>query len=459
MKRVGATPRTDRGFTLPEVMISVMIIAVIATVMVGVASVVLRNTPTTEARAEDARSMLGLVTWLPQDVDSTPPTGFVVDPSAQSGCSATPDTGTNLLRLQWTERASSTTVTYIANYRSVPNSSSRSHIERITCSGSGGAFSNVMRLSMTAELPALPPGWTQGSAPAEVHVDTVSGPIPLVIFKLTTIDGDVVYADSAPKNPAMTLPATTLPSWKPPTPTTGVTVETAPTTTNISFTIYPNVATNANLIVYDADGDSLQVELVPSSIPAGWTVTLLGVALSVTAPTGTPANVPYVISYTVDDHRGGVVTGTVTVTVINPATSSTTTSTTSTSSTSTSTTTTLPPVCLVTGRSVSPASVKNVQTDSHNQGGGNVTVGVLLDPVVVTATTNEHCEGLQIQYNSGGFNSPPFRAMTQTSATTWSVTLESRSMGSSETWSDGIHALAFHSANGGSWGTVNLEVK
>ena len=80
----------------------------------------------------------------------------------------------------------------------------------------------------------------------------------------------------------------------------------------------------------------------------------------------------------------------------------------------------------MTGRTISPATVKNVQPDSHNQGGGNVNVGVLLDPVVIGATTNEHCEGLQIQYDSGGVNSPPFRALTQTSATTWTVTLESR---------------------------------
>jgi hypothetical protein len=48
--------------------------------------------------------------------------------------------------------------------------------------------------------------------------------------------------------------------------------------------------------------------------------------------------------------------------------------------------------------------------------------------------------------------------MTQTSATEWSVTLKSRDTGSSETWTDGAHAIAFHSANGGSWGTVELTV-
>ena len=58
--------------------------------MVGVTSVVLRNTPTTEARAEDARSMMGLVTWLPQDVDSTPPTGFDLDPALQADATPVP---------------------------------------------------------------------------------------------------------------------------------------------------------------------------------------------------------------------------------------------------------------------------------------------------------------------------------------------------------------------------------
>ena len=127
-----------------------------------------------------------------------------------------------------------------------------------------------------------------------------------------------------------------------------------------------------------------------------------------------------------DDQSGeGAVTGTVTVTVVDPATTATTTSTTSTTTTST-TTTTLAPTCVVTGRAIDPGSVKNVQPDSHNQGGGNVNVGVLKDPVVITATSNEHCEGLQIEYNSCGVNSPPFRAMTQLAATSWTVTLESR---------------------------------
>ena len=71
----------------------------------------------------------------------------------------------------------------------------------------------------------------------------------------------------------MTLPSTTAPSWRPPTPSTMVEVNTLPTTVNLNFTTHPAVTANASLIVNDDDGDPLIVEMVPASIPAGWVVT------------------------------------------------------------------------------------------------------------------------------------------------------------------------------------------
>jgi prepilin-type N-terminal cleavage/methylation domain-containing protein len=455
MTRARDTKRSDSGFTLPEVLISVVIIAMIATVMVGVTAVVLRNTPTTEARAEDARSMMGLVTWLPQDVDSTPPGGFDTAKTTASGCNVSP--GINLLKLTWTERTSTQPVTYIANYRHVTGADGLGKIQRVTCSGTGsGTYQNGMALNMTSELPGLPAGWMPPSPPVAVSIDS-TGSVPLVTFAITTLDGQIVKTDSAPKNPAETLPPPAAPSWKPPTPPPPADVNIPPSALDLAISVHPAVTANATLSVSDGNGDPLSVELDPATIPPGWTVTLSSVVMSITAPAGATLNVPYVISYVVDDDRGGVITGHVTVTVVDPS-APTTTASSSTSSSSSTTTTTIEPPCVVSGGTISPASVKNVQPDSHNQGGGKVLVGVLLDPVVVTATTNEHCSGLEIHYSSGGVNSPGFRAMTQTGYTTWTVTLESRSMGSSETWADGDHTIQFHSANGGSWGTVTLTV-
>jgi prepilin-type N-terminal cleavage/methylation domain-containing protein len=345
----------DRGFTLPELLICVVVIGTIATVLVGVTAVVLRSTPSAEARAQDARSMMGLVTWLPQDVDSTPPTGFDTAPGTSSGCNISP--GANLLRMQWTEKTSATTNTFVANYRHVPTAVGLSRIQRVTCSGTGsGPYANGVALNVTSDLPALPSGWTQGSPPVAVTMSALDGTVRLVKFEITTLDGELVKIDSAPKNPALTLPSTTAPSWRPATPAPSEEVNTLPTTVDQAFTIHAGVMTSASLIVNDVDGDPLAVEL--ASYPDGWTVTLSSLTMQITAPIGTPSDVANAITYTVDDQRGdGPVTGTVTVTPVDPVTTDTTTSTTSTTTTST-TTTTIPPTCVVSSRSISPAVVR-----------------------------------------------------------------------------------------------------
>lgn len=450
-------PRRDSGFSLPEVLIATVVLSTIATVIAGVVSVVLRNTPTTEARAEDARSVMGLVTWLPQDVDSTPPTGFNLDPSTASGCGVDPAGSVNLLRLQWREDVNGTTTTFISNYRHVTEGAA-AQVKRVTCSGtSSPPFATGEVQNVTSELPVLPGTWDPGEAPAAVTLttDVDSGNIALVTFALTTFDGDLIKVDSAPKNPDETLPSTTLPSWYPPTPTTIVASNTLPTTTNLSFTAHPGVTTFANLIVNDDDGDTLAVAVDVATIPTGWTVLLSSLQMSI-VPTAADEGMARTISYTVDDQQGeGVVTGTVTVEVVPTTTATTTTS----PATTTTTTTTTLPACQVTSASASPSEVKNVQSDSHNQGGGSVNVGVLLTAVTVSATTNEYCSGLHIQYDSGGVNSPPFVNMVQNGSTSWSVTLPGRDDGSSETWSDGDHRIYFYDASSGPYTSIILTVK
>lgn len=107
----------DRGFTLVELLVSITLIGVIATVVASTIVVTIRTNPISEERTDVARTLQGLVTWLPQDVDSTPPTGFTTTRTSPSGC--TSSDGTNLLLLQWTEKIFSVTTTFIANYRHV----------------------------------------------------------------------------------------------------------------------------------------------------------------------------------------------------------------------------------------------------------------------------------------------------------------------------------------------------
>ena len=157
--------RPDHGFTLPELLISIVMIGIIMTVLGGVFTVFLRSTPTTEARAQDARSVLGLVTWLPQDVDSTPSDGFDVDPSTDSGCSVDP--GINLLRMEWVEKIGSVTTTFISNYRHVSDVDA-ARLVRIKCSGDGSPpFAHGSEQNLTVATSHRQLRWMP-----QVHVDT-----------------------------------------------------------------------------------------------------------------------------------------------------------------------------------------------------------------------------------------------------------------------------------------------
>ena len=223
-------PRRDRGFTLIELLVSITLIGVIATVVASTIVVTLRTNPVTEERTDVARTLQGLVTWLPQDVDSTPPTGFTTTKSAPSGC--TTSQGTNLLLLQWTEKIYSTTTTFVANYRHWTNSKGESFITRTTCRGTGAKpLGNTVVALASAPLPALPANWQPGSAPISVSITREdNNDVALVVFSVTTLDGKVLTIDSAPKNPAHTLAPFVVATS---TTVAGATTTTSTTTTTI----------------------------------------------------------------------------------------------------------------------------------------------------------------------------------------------------------------------------------
>lgn len=207
-------PRTDdRGFTIVELMIAVVTISIVVSVLASLFTITLRNNPYIVERTDEARILQGVVTFLPQDVDSTPPTGFSTDPDAPSGCAESP--GTSLLHLQWTENVSGVTTTYVANYRHV-TSGEVSSIYRVSCRGTGAKpLPNTVVASASGAVPPLPNGWQTGDLPAAVEIfrENASDPlsdVTLVVFEVETLEGVVLRVDSAPKNPAHTLPPTTL---------------------------------------------------------------------------------------------------------------------------------------------------------------------------------------------------------------------------------------------------------
>ncbi len=72
----------DRGFTLIEtVMVVAMLVLIVAAPQLPSPPSFDSSTPLTEATVDDARTLLGMTTYLPEDVDSTPASGFDLPPT------------------------------------------------------------------------------------------------------------------------------------------------------------------------------------------------------------------------------------------------------------------------------------------------------------------------------------------------------------------------------------------
>jgi hypothetical protein len=199
----GAKPSThpDRGTTLLELLIVVILMGIVATTLTSVFVVIVRTAPSTEARTDDARSVQGLVTWLPEDVDATPPGGFSNDPAAWP-CAGTGD-GYNVLQLKWDEPDGITDVQYAVSYRYVEDGGAW-HLSRFSCNDGGtGTFGSGSGLNLTSELPA----WDTASPPSYVTFLPNAIAVEKAIVTIETIGGTAIEIEAAPKNPDEILPS------------------------------------------------------------------------------------------------------------------------------------------------------------------------------------------------------------------------------------------------------------
>jgi type II secretory pathway pseudopilin PulG len=142
-----------------EVLVVIAVLGVLITALASTIVVILRTTPSTETRIDDARTTRGLVTWLTQDVMSTPLANRVNVESNEENDDEAPtckdSKGDSLLRMNWTERMKPTepSTEFIADYRLV-TTGSESVITRYTCSGKEGAgpHANTSSIRLTAGL-------------------------------------------------------------------------------------------------------------------------------------------------------------------------------------------------------------------------------------------------------------------------------------------------------------------
>ncbi len=427
-------PRTttrDAGFTLPELVIAIVVTGIIVPVIAAAIVLTLKTTPSTTARADAGVAIQGIATWLPADVDSTAPGGMNANPAAVSGCQGT-DPGRNVLRLTWQETFRGVRVDYVAAYRLVDRGTT-AHIVRLSCSGSPTLGAPVV-LSLSGMLAKTQPTVTLSDGDGDGLNDRV-------LLSVTTAAGPEVFIDAVTKNPNQPAPVP-----PPPTPTTATSSTTTTTSTTIAnrppvaqpVTLTANPATPVivNLPASDPDGNALATTV--TGVPAGWTVTSVGTQLTIVPqlPTGSKT-----FTYTVTDPSGLAASSTVTISVITSATTTTTTT-----PTTTTTTTTVPPPCVVSSMSVSPASVALTA-----RGTGKLRRNVRVSISVASG----YCVGLTLQYETGAPNGQYIQNFgTQAPYT---VTLLGQPHGT-ELWSSGPHELVVRDGTGATLATRILTI-
>ena len=150
-------PYRDRGMTLPELLISVAIIGLIAVAISGAVVVTLRQQSSTEGRLNVARAEQSISMWIPADLSSADDVN--TDPGA-SPCGTTVcdgidlGTGSNVLLLSWSTMVGGVAVTTNVSYHFRPNSSGTAYeLLRVECAG--GSCSSQVVLD---DLPGPPGG-------------------------------------------------------------------------------------------------------------------------------------------------------------------------------------------------------------------------------------------------------------------------------------------------------------
>lgn len=153
--------RNDAGFTLPEVLISVVLVGVLMAAVTSATTVFLRSEKPTESRLSESKDITFLQTWLPLDLASAISSDR--DPLAQPATSQTLP-GTNVLSLVRPDVTGSTTVYYRVSYRYV-HVGSEWQLVRYEIRNPGLASETVATVGVAHELPAPPPEWTPDQPP------------------------------------------------------------------------------------------------------------------------------------------------------------------------------------------------------------------------------------------------------------------------------------------------------
>ncbi|HSJ71023.1 MAG TPA: prepilin-type N-terminal cleavage/methylation domain-containing protein [Acidimicrobiia bacterium] len=378
--------RGDEGLTLVELVVVIALLGLVMLVLSATFIVISRTNPTSEARADGARALLGMSAWLPEDVSSAIPGDAPGGGFDFGGDVCASGQGTPLVGLLSIDAA--TGIEHGRDYLLTVRNDDPV-VVRVTCEDGGSLTSNFVTgpLSEVGDCPGTP-----ATASAWVLPVTTAGTTIGVRFYIL-VDCDVVELNATTNNPneaALPPPGTVLP----PT-TTSPQENRQPELAQVDYVVdvheTPGASVSLYVLVSDPDGDPLTVTF--SGFDPALAPTSVGTFVTITHDGSVPVGESRAFDYTVSDGRGGEVSGTITVGVISESTPTTVVDTT------TTTTTTLP----CTGASIVSASPSRVSN------GGADDVGPLNREVSIMVNLGSNCPQLGLLFdplNPDG-SSPP----------------------------------------------------
>ena len=142
--------RSDRGFTLTELLLSVAILGVIAPVIGGAIVAVWRTTDSTVEHLEDTGNRQRVQAWFVRDGNSA---ATVDKDAASSSCLGAGET--LVLRMTWSETVGGSSVTRVATYATTGTAPDLTLVRR-ACGNSSRSLTTQSTVSVGFGLTAAP---------------------------------------------------------------------------------------------------------------------------------------------------------------------------------------------------------------------------------------------------------------------------------------------------------------
>ena len=140
---------TDSGFTLPELLVTIVIMAVVVASIAAAMIVSLKTQTAAAGTLDESHDQQRLALWLPRDMESAVQSLVDVQSGTGTGCAgAVPGSSVNLVRFTMVDASSGAVVTYYSSYR-VEGTAAPFQLMRYSCRA-GQAFARQL---MVANLP------------------------------------------------------------------------------------------------------------------------------------------------------------------------------------------------------------------------------------------------------------------------------------------------------------------